>query len=350
MRLTEWRKKAPVRDAIDDRVMAVLGFLLSDFGADPDPECHLVWGDHPDLRYSVLVPVAAGLVSIAVRTQDARATARLIRWPKLAIGEFSVEATGERRVVAVQVESYVLKGSDAEADLVAEFVRGLVLRADNLATTPVPSDLAGALAESLGRVAIPAAMAPAGTRAAAARPPAAASRAAAGRKAAPAPIQRPAPPPRSRELPEGIAPRPAAVRATPRAMAPEAAPVETPAQTPVGGPDLTAAAVAAEAPVANVVESMALVAVETQREADREPPAEPVSSSADAEPTSAPLPAAPPRKPRVPRVVSPDAASKPKRPRRVHRDWPEPAGAPGWDAPRPTEDPRARKKPPRWVP
>jgi hypothetical protein len=358
MRLTEWRAKAPARDAINDRVMAILESLIADFGADPDPECHVVWGDRPDLRYSILVPAAAGLVAIAVRTaegtQEARATARLIRWPKLALGEFSVEATGEHRVVAVQVESFVLKDVDAEADLIAEFVCGLVLHADNLSATPVTADLVRALAESVGRIAIPAAVAPAAASPVARR--AAPDRApATGRKAAAKPAPRPAPRPgpRPREVPEGTALRRAAVHAAPKVAVRDV----TPAEVPAAAAEMATDATPAEAPPAPqdmapdvtppampVAESMAMVAVlpEQGQEPASQPPA--------VEPEAAPVAPVTPRKPRVPRPVTPDAADKPKRPRRVHRDWPEPAGTPGWDGPRPAEDRRARKKPPRWAP
>jgi hypothetical protein len=341
MRLSEWRRNAPVRDAIDDRVMTVLKSLLADFGADPDPECYVVWGDHPDLRHSVLVPVAAGLVAIAVRTaegtQEARATARLIRWPKLALGEFSLEATGERRVVAVQVESFVLKGADAEAGLIAEFVRGLVLQAENRAATPLTADMVRALTDSLGRIAIPVAAAPAP----AGRAAVAGSRAVAGaRPVSPRPAPR-----RQREQPGEIARGPASVRAarkveaqvvaasvapvTPLAAAEESA---APAETPV--------AAEAEALAAPDLETMALTVVEPQSSSEAVDAAPPVEA--------APPPAAP-RKPRAPRKPATDSADKPKRPRRVHREWPEPAGAPGWDAALPA-DQRAKKKPVRWTP
>jgi hypothetical protein len=48
-----------------------------------------------------------------------------------------VEASGDRRIVGVQVESFVLKGVDEEADRICEFVRGLIAGIENRGTAPV---------------------------------------------------------------------------------------------------------------------------------------------------------------------------------------------------------------------
>jgi hypothetical protein len=333
MRLSEWRRKAPGLDRIDNRVAAVLKALFADFGAEPDPDCYFAWGDDPEQRYSVLAAVPAGMVSIAVRnasgSEDARATARLTRWPKLAIGEFSIDATGDHRILAVQLESYVLKGVDDEADLIAEFIRGLVLEADNRASAPVTADIVKALTQSIARIAVPVAAAPAPPRAAVAR---SASVARAVPSTAPRPAAR-----RPRETPEEIALKPAAVR-SPRARptspepAGQVAPAEAPPEEPPVGP--------VEArPAEPAAEPMALVVVEI------EPAAE------EAEPVAATPPVAPaaPRKPRAPRKPAAEATDKPKRPRRVHREWPQPADSPGWDGPLPANQ-KSKKKPQRWAP
>jgi len=143
MRLSEWKKSAPAPASLPTGVITMLRPVLVDFGADPDPECWIAWGEDPAIRYSILVPVAAGLVMIAVRSavprEEPRASAKLVRWSRLTVGDFSIEAIGGRRIVAVQVESLVLKGTDAEADRVAGFVRDLVATIENRAQKPGPA-------------------------------------------------------------------------------------------------------------------------------------------------------------------------------------------------------------------
>jgi hypothetical protein len=142
MRLSDWRKTAPHKDSLDSKVLAVLRTVLLDLGAEADPECWVAWGEDPESRYSVLAPATAGVIYVAVRlggsVDGPRATARLIRWPKLTVSELSVDATGDHRIVAVQVESLVLKGADEEADRICEFVRGLIAGIDNRNPQPIP--------------------------------------------------------------------------------------------------------------------------------------------------------------------------------------------------------------------
>ncbi len=47
MRLSEWRKKAPLAEAVSNQVMAVVEPLLEDLGAKGDPECWVAWGEDP---------------------------------------------------------------------------------------------------------------------------------------------------------------------------------------------------------------------------------------------------------------------------------------------------------------
>jgi hypothetical protein len=102
----------------------------------------VVWGDDPGLRYAVLSPTPAGLVSAAVRLtgpeEGPRATAKLVRWSKLSVSELAVEASGGHRLVAVQVEGQVLKGLDQEADRICEFVLGLIAGIDGRAPQATP--------------------------------------------------------------------------------------------------------------------------------------------------------------------------------------------------------------------
>ena len=141
MRLSEWRKTAPTKESISSRVLAVVRPVLVDLGAEADAECWVVWGDDPESRYSILAPTAAGLGTVAVRLTGAegtRATAKLTRWSKLSVSELSVEASGGHRLVAVQVESLILKGVDAEADRICDFVLGLIAGIDGRNTGPMP--------------------------------------------------------------------------------------------------------------------------------------------------------------------------------------------------------------------
>lgn len=134
MQLGEWRKKAPNRECMSNAVFNVLKPVLTDLGASEDPDCWVQWGEDPEIRYLVMVPTRAGLISTAVRVNTGpdgpRATGKLIRWARLQMSELSVESAAGHRVVAVQVEGQVLKGTDGDADRICEFVRGLIAAAD----------------------------------------------------------------------------------------------------------------------------------------------------------------------------------------------------------------------------
>lgn len=160
MRLSEWRKTAPSKESLSNRVLTVLRPLLVDLGAESDAECWVAWGEDPEYRYSVLAPALAGLISVAVRLgapdEDPRATARLIRWSKVSVTELSVEASGGHRMVAVQVESLVLKGIDAEADRICEFVRGLIASVEDRNPQAIPIAVVQGVAAGRGAaVALP---------------------------------------------------------------------------------------------------------------------------------------------------------------------------------------------------
>ena len=187
MRLNEWRKTAPNKDAMSSRVLAVLRRVLVDLGADADSECWVAWGEDSDQRYSILAPTVAGLITVTVRPSDPagpRATAKLVRWTKLSVTELGIEASGGHRLVGVQVESLVLKGMDEEADRICEFVRGLIAGIDDRISSPVPIVVQAATAMG-AIVALPTAATVDGETAPAPAKPA--NRDAAERKAAPAP-------------------------------------------------------------------------------------------------------------------------------------------------------------------
>lgn len=130
MRLTQWRATAPTKEAASSTVMAVVEPLLEQLGAGRDPECWIAWGDDPAVRWTLLAPTPAGLVECVVRVavpgEGPRATAKLVRWARVQVGDLAVEAQAGHRFVSIQIEGLVLKGVDAEADRVVAFVRQLL--------------------------------------------------------------------------------------------------------------------------------------------------------------------------------------------------------------------------------
>ena len=108
MRWSGWRAKAPFKDSIAPKVLAVVDAALTGLGADPDPECWVVWGDDPSSRYTLLVPTASGLVLVNVRVavpgEGPRASGKVVRWQRVQLGELAVEIQGGHRLVTFQVE------------------------------------------------------------------------------------------------------------------------------------------------------------------------------------------------------------------------------------------------------
>jgi hypothetical protein len=124
MRLSEWRTNAPVKDALGPRVLAVVVPVLGVLDVEADPQAWVHWGDDPGSRYTIYAPIPSGLVVVAVRTMGAsgpRATAKMIRWSRLQLGELSVETEGAHRMISFQLESTVLRGADDVADAVGRF-------------------------------------------------------------------------------------------------------------------------------------------------------------------------------------------------------------------------------------
>lgn len=135
MRLSEWQASTPHRDAMVEKVLAPARDALALLGAERDPECWIVWGDDPRVRWTLLVPSAAGLVQVNVRVnvpgEGPRSAGKLIRWHRVQIGELSVEIQGGHRLLTFQVESQLLHGADAEADAMASFVETLFAAMDS---------------------------------------------------------------------------------------------------------------------------------------------------------------------------------------------------------------------------
>jgi hypothetical protein len=142
MRWSGWRAKAPFKDSIAPKVLAVVDAALSGLGADPDPECWVVWGDDPRSRYMLLVPTASGLVLVNVRVavpgEGPRAGGKVVRWSRVQLGELAVEIQGGHRLVTFQVEAQVLNGADAAGDAIAVFAQVLFAAVDGR-PAPVPA-------------------------------------------------------------------------------------------------------------------------------------------------------------------------------------------------------------------
>ncbi len=109
MRLSEWRTHAPIKDSVSPKVMAVVESAIETLGAQPDPDCWIVWGDDPAVRYLVFVPIAAGLIQLNVRVmvpgEGPRAAGKVVRWNRVQLGELAVEIQAGHRLVTFQAES-----------------------------------------------------------------------------------------------------------------------------------------------------------------------------------------------------------------------------------------------------
>jgi hypothetical protein len=140
MRLSEWRTRAPHKDAMTPKVLGVVDDVLTALGADDDPRCWVVWGDDPGVRYTLLVPTDSGLLQALVRVnvpgEGPRTSAKVIRWNRVQLGELALEMVSGHRLLGFQVESHVLRGSDDEGDAMAAFALELFARVDGRPFTP----------------------------------------------------------------------------------------------------------------------------------------------------------------------------------------------------------------------
>ncbi len=144
MRLSEWRKRAPSRDSVSPKVQAVVDPALGMLGASSDPDCWVIWGDDPGVRYMILAPTQGGLIQLNVRVNVAgegpRASGKLVRWNRVQLGELGLEMQGGHRLISFQVESQVLNGADAAADAIAGFAQVLFAAVDGR-PAPAPSSV-----------------------------------------------------------------------------------------------------------------------------------------------------------------------------------------------------------------
>jgi hypothetical protein len=134
MLLSDWRGRTPHRDSMTSKVMAVVEPLLEAMGSTNDPTCFVVWGDDPAIRYMILIPTDAGLLQVHVRVnvpqEGPRASAKLLRWHRVQLGELALESLKGHRLISFQVEGQVLRGSDEEADEIAAFALSLYAAID----------------------------------------------------------------------------------------------------------------------------------------------------------------------------------------------------------------------------
>ena len=96
MRLSDYLAAPRDDAAVAPRVLAVVTPALVALGAEQDPEGWLAWGDDPAIRWLFLTPTPAGLVTCSVRVnvtgEGPRASAKVTRWPRVQVGELSVES------------------------------------------------------------------------------------------------------------------------------------------------------------------------------------------------------------------------------------------------------------------
>lgn len=155
MRLSEWSTRAPAKESVAPKVLAVTGSVLAALGAEPDPGCWVVWGDDPRTRYTLLVPTAAGLLQVHVRVnvpgEGPRASGKLVRWSKVSTGDLAVEMADGHRLLTFQAEGQVLKGADAEADAIAAFALELFAAIDGRPFVPPARSGKGGTAGKAGK-------------------------------------------------------------------------------------------------------------------------------------------------------------------------------------------------------
>jgi hypothetical protein len=94
----------------------------------------VIWGDDPHARYLIFVPTASGLVQMNVRVsvpgEGPRASAKLIRWSRVQLGELATEIQAGHRLATFQIEAQVVKGADDDADAIGAFALELFAAID----------------------------------------------------------------------------------------------------------------------------------------------------------------------------------------------------------------------------
>ncbi len=131
MRLSEFAAASKVPAAVSPKVLAAVLPVLAAIGAGEDPVGWLAADDDPASRWAYIAPLPAGLVTCHVRVnvpgEGPRASARLVRWPRVQIGELSIESGGgNRRIVSFVIDGRVVRAADAEGDAVASFAHAVL--------------------------------------------------------------------------------------------------------------------------------------------------------------------------------------------------------------------------------
>jgi hypothetical protein len=134
MRLSEWSDAAPRQNAMTPKVLATISNALDLLGSEADPECWVVWGEDPTVRYLIFVVTTAGMLQLNVRVnvpgEGPRASGKLVRWSRLQVGELAVEIQGGHRLLNFQIEGVLLRGQDDSADDVGEFAQAVFTAMD----------------------------------------------------------------------------------------------------------------------------------------------------------------------------------------------------------------------------
>ena len=152
MRLSQWRAAAPSKEAGNPRVAALVDPVVAALGAEPDPHGWIAWGEEPSVRHTILVPTAAGLITCFVRVnvpgEGPRASAKLVRWNRVEIGELAIETSSGHRLLSFQLEGNVLQGADDGADRIAAFALEIFAAIDGRPRPEPPAASRGSLGAS----------------------------------------------------------------------------------------------------------------------------------------------------------------------------------------------------------
>lgn len=143
MRFSEWRDRAPNKESLGPKVVAILEPILHILGADADASCWIVWGEDPASRYLVFAISDAGLIQANVRVnvpqEGPRASGKLIRWNRVQTGELAIEMVDGHHLIGFQLEGQVLRASDAEADEIGAFALEIFAAIDGRTYEPRPA-------------------------------------------------------------------------------------------------------------------------------------------------------------------------------------------------------------------
>ena len=119
MRLSGWRAKAPFKDSIAPKVLAVVDAALDRPRRRPRPGVLGRRGatTRASATCSSCRPRAGSSRSTSGSTvpgEGPRASGKVVRWKRVQLGELAVEIQGGHRLVTFQVETQVLNGADAD--------------------------------------------------------------------------------------------------------------------------------------------------------------------------------------------------------------------------------------------